>query len=155
MKHLLCLCALATLTACLPLSTYYKEGASVAQLERDKTACDVRALRQAPVATQIRVGPPRYVPRRRHCDARGNCVYRGGFFVDGETYTVDTNAELRARITRLCMADEGYRPVEIPPCPSNIADRAPQGPTTILPRLTPQSCVIRRQGQGVRIVTRR
>ena len=52
------------LCGCLPVSTYYAEGVSFAQLDRDNTRCDVAALRDAPVATQTRQHPPRYIPRQ-------------------------------------------------------------------------------------------
>lgn len=148
-----CLLALALLflSACLPVSTYYAEGVSAAQLLRDQTACDVQALRDAPVANQTRQAPARFVPHRV-CDAAGHCFNRGGYWVPGEIYTVDVNAELRGRITGLCMADRGYTPVELPACPRGVAEAAPRGPSEVLPRLNPDSCAIRTEG-GLRIVT--
>ncbi len=140
------------LGGCLPLSTYYKEGATVDRLIRDETTCDVRALRDAPVNNQTRVEPPRYVPERKYCDATGKCVVRGGYFVNGATYTVDANAKLRSRVKRLCMQDEGYRPVEIPSCPQSIVKAAPSKSTRVLPNLTPNSCVIKRQDGSILIV---
>ncbi|WP_420014010.1 hypothetical protein [Tateyamaria sp.] len=136
---------------CLPVSTYYAEGVSVAKLERDELTCDVNALRDAPVANQTRQGAPRYVARR-HCDASGACYDRGGYWVPGEIYTVDVNASLRKRIKAQCMGDLGYRPVEIPACPPAIKNAAPPGATTILPRLGPQSCAIRNEDRSVLIV---
>jgi len=144
--------ALLVLSGCLPVSTYYAEGVSLAQLERDNTRCDVQALRAAPVANQTRQGAPRYVPRRV-CDAAGNCYDRGGYWVPGEIYTVDVNAGLRTRVKALCMGDRGYRPVELPACPQAVARAAPPGPSPVLPRLNPNSCAIRTDG-GIRIVTR-
>lgn len=137
--------------ACLPLNTYYAEGVRFADLERDNTACDVIALRDAPVANVVRQGPPQYI-RRRHCDSSGNCHVSGGYWVPGDIYTVDVNAGLRARVKGQCMADRGYRPVELPACPPGVADAAPEGISTVLPRLTPQSCAIRREGGGFRVV---
>ena len=152
MRIFAALLLLTGLGACLPLTTFYKEGASVARLERDETACEVRALKDAPVANQTRVEPPRYVPRRTHCNASGQCVSRGGYFVNGATYTVDTNKDLRTRVTRLCMQDQGYRPVDIPACPHSIAKAAPAGATRILPTLTNNSCAIKRQDGSILIV---
>jgi hypothetical protein len=142
-------CALAT--GCLPVSTYYAEGVSVAQLNRDDLACDVAALRDAPVANQTRQNAPRYVPRQV-CGPGGQCYTKGGYWVPGEIYTVDANASLRQRIKGQCMADQGYRPVEIPACPAGIANAAPPRATTVLPRLGPQSCAIRNKDRSLLIV---
>ena len=143
-------CALAT--GCLPVSTYYAEGVSVAKLNRDDLACDVAALRDAPVANQTRQAAPQYVPRRI-CAPDGQCYSKGGYWVPGEVYTVDVNAGLRKRVKLQCMADRGYRPVEIPACPPGVARAAPPGATTTLPRLGPQSCAIRNPDGSIFIVT--
>ncbi|MEO0378888.1 MAG: hypothetical protein AAF252_01370 [Pseudomonadota bacterium] len=143
--------ALVFLSGCLPVSTYYAEGVSLAQFQRDETGCDVQALRDAPVANQTRQAPPRFVPRRV-CDAAGNCTNRGGYWLPGEIYTVDVNASLRARVKGLCMSDRGYTPVELPACPRGVAEAAPPGPSPVLPRLNSNSCAIRTDG-GLRIVT--
>ena len=148
----LCLAfCLLFLSGCLPVSTYYAEGVSAAQLARDDTGCDVAALRDAPVANQTRQSPPILVPQRV-CNAAGQCYNRGGYWVPGELYTVDVNAELRQRIKAQCMADRGYRPVELPACPKGVAQAAPPGPSPVLPRLNANSCAIRTDG-GLRIVT--
>jgi len=144
--------ALACLSGCLPVSTYYAEGVTAAKFLRDDTDCDVKALREAPVANQTRQSPPRYIPRR-YCDANGNCYNRGGYWVPGDIYTVDVNASLRARVKGLCMSDRGYSPVELPACPRGVAEAAPPGPSPVLPRLNSNSCAIKTEG-GLRIVTR-
>lgn len=140
------------LIGCLPVSTYYAEGVSVAKRDRDDLECDVAALRDAPVANQTRQSAPIYVPSRS-CDRRGRCYRRGGYWVPGDIYTVDVNAGLRNRIKAQCMADRGYRPVEIPACPLAVANAAPAGATTVLPRLGPQSCAIRNDDGSLLIVT--
>lgn len=149
----LCFVAIAilSLSGCLPVSTYYAEGVTAAKFTRDDTGCDVQALRDAPVANQTRQYPSRYVPRRV-CDASGNCFDRGGYWVPGEIYTVDVNAELRTRVKGQCMADRGYAPVQLPACPRGVVDAAPPGPSPVLPRLNPNSCAIRTDG-GLRVVT--
>ena len=139
------------LSGCLPVSTYYAEGVSAAKFARDDTACDVQALRDAPVANQTRQSAPRYIPRRV-CNAAGNCYTSGGYWVPGEIYTVDVNASLRARVKGLCMIDRVYSPVELPICPRGVAEAAPPGPSPVLPRLNPNSCAIKTDG-GLRIVT--
>lgn len=143
--------ALLFVPGCLPVTTFYAEGVTAARLERDRTACDVAALRAAPVANQTRQAPPRYVPRRV-CNAAGQCYDQGGYWLPGEITTVDVNASLRARVTAQCMGDLGYRAIELPACPRGVADAAPPGPSPVLPRLNPNSCAIRTDG-GLRIVT--
>ncbi|MEX0310096.1 MAG: hypothetical protein AB3N17_07580, partial [Tateyamaria sp.] len=151
MRAVFSLSLVCLLAGCLPLSTFYAEGVSFAQLDRDNTNCDVRALRDAPVANQVRQGPPRYVSRR-YCDAEGKCYTRGGFWVPGDIYTVDVNAGLRQRVKAQCMGDLGYRAVEIPACSAAVQRAAPPGQTTILPRLSENTCVIRNDNGSIQIV---
>ena len=140
--------------ACAPLNTYYKPGADVAQVSRATTACEVQALRDVPVSTQVRRTPPRYVPPRQSCDANNNCTTTGGFYVPGELVTFDPNVDLRKRVETQCMADGGFAPVSIPPCPSGVASAAPVRATTTLPALNAKSCVIRNSNGSYQIVTR-
>ena len=130
------------LAACGPMSLYYRPGATVARLNTDQTACEVAALRDAPVATQIRQNPPVYVPGPTRCDASGKCVQYPGHWVSGGFYTVDVNAGLRGRVEGLCMAQKGYEPVQIPRCSQAVIDAAPRRMTERLPALTASSCVI-------------
>ncbi|MEO0936724.1 MAG: hypothetical protein AAFY38_01065 [Pseudomonadota bacterium] len=145
---------LAALGACFPVSTYYREGVTLSSLERDETACEVRALRDVPVANQVRQDPPRYIPGARICDASGACVTRPGRYVPGPVYTVDVNADLRRRVTQQCMADRGYVPVTLPACPPGVAQAAPPGATTRLPKLRPEACAIRNSDGSFQIVNR-
>lgn len=138
-------------TGCFPVSAYYAEGVTVAKRDRDELDCDVAALRDAPVANQTRQSAPIYVPQRR-CDRHGRC-YGGGYWVPGDVYTVDVNASLRKRVKAQCMADRGYRPVEIPICPAGVANAAAPGKTTVLPPLGPKSCAIRNDDGSLLIVT--
>ncbi|MEM8577484.1 MAG: hypothetical protein AAGF60_06500 [Pseudomonadota bacterium] len=137
----------ALLPACLPVSTYYRAGAPLALVEREETACQVRALAQAPVAQIVRQGPPRYIPGIRSCNSHGVCHVSRGYYVPGPITTVDVNADLRQRVERQCMADKGFVPQSIPACPPGVASAAPARATTTLPRLTAQSCAIR-NGDG-------
>ncbi len=147
------LIALTALTACAPLTIYYKPGVAVARLQSDQTRCEVAALRDAPVATQIRQRPPIYFPGPRICDASGACYSQPGYWVDGGIYTVDLNADLRGRVTDQCMAAKGYQPVTIPLCPGAVSS-APPMQTTTLPALTANSCAIRNQDGSWHIVSR-
>lgn len=143
---------LLALAACAPLETNYKPGISVATLNRDQTRCDVSALQDVPVATQIRRLPSRFVPPEEICGADGECRTRPGYWIPGELRSYDANLSLRRRAAQQCMADNGYAPVSIPPCPGGVARAAPPGATTRLPELTPDSCVIRNSDGSVQIV---
>ncbi|MEP5731856.1 MAG: hypothetical protein ABJL67_21050 [Sulfitobacter sp.] len=144
----------ATLVACAPLETYYKPGASVSILNRDTTACEVKALRDVPSSTLTRRKPPIFIPGNRVCNAAGHCTGTRGHYVPGGFETYDPNDGLRLRVERQCMADKGYAPVSIPACPDHIAKAAPAGKTTRLPPLNDQSCVIRNKNGSFQIVTR-
>lgn len=143
------------LMACTPLNTYYKPGASVATLERDATACQVRALRKVPASTQVRRIPGEFVPPVKQCANDGTCrIVRPGYFIPPEVITFDPNDALRKRVEGQCMADKGYAPVSIPPCPEAIANATPAKATKRLPPLTANSCAIRNQDGSFQIVTR-
>jgi len=142
------------LAGCAPLSLYYRPGVSVTRMQADTTRCEVRALRQAPVATQIRQSPPSFVPARRICNGQGECWVRPGHWIEGPIYTVDANEGLRARATQLCMGEKGYDPVTLPLCPAEVRRAVPPGVTTVLPRLTRNACVIRNDDGSWQIVAR-
>ena len=133
----------AALSACAPLSIYYKPGVSVSRLNTDRTECEVAALRDAPVSNQIRQNPPVYVPGDLVCDAAGNCLRRAGYWVSGGLYTVDVNADLRGRVKDICMAQRGYQPVSIPLCSDSVKRAAAPRATVQLPELSEASCAIR------------
>lgn len=150
----LCLATFA-LSACAPLTTYYKPGVSVSRLDRDTTACKVRALRDVPSSTVTKRYPPEYIPPVRECNAAGKChVVRAGYYRPGETFTYDPNDKLRRTVEQQCMADKGYGRVSIQPCPGNVANATPARSTTRLPQLTPTSCVIRNSDGSFQIVNR-
>ncbi len=144
---------LLVLAACAPLQTNYKPGVSVVQLNRDQTRCDLSALRQVPVSTQVRRDPPEYFPPRRHCLPGGRCRVTPGYWIPGEVYSYDANLGLRRRVAQQCMADRGYAPVSIPLCSNAVARSVPRRATTRLPRLTEGSCVIRNPDGSLQIVT--
>ncbi|MEW9920798.1 hypothetical protein AB2B41_14380 [Marimonas sp. MJW-29] len=149
-----CFAALALLAACAPVETYYKPGVAVDRLNRDTTACEVKALRDVPVTTLTRPRPPIFVPGNRVCDADGNCRGHRGYYIHGGYETYDPNLGLRLRVERQCMADKGYVPVSIPVCPDTVARAVPPRATTRMPTLTERSCVIRNRDGSFQIVTR-
>lgn len=144
--------AVLPMVGCMPLDTYYKAGASVSRMERDRTTCEVRALRDAPVASQLRRGAPIFIPPERYCDSNGNCTVYGGYWEPGPLYTVDVNADLRQRVEMQCMMDRGYLEVSLPPCPAQLAKATPPARTTVFPNLTETACVIRNSDKSWQIV---
>lgn len=144
--------ALLLLAACGPMSIYYRPGVAVSRMQADTTNCQVAALRDAPVATQIRQRPPIYIPGRNICNSAGNCYLTPGYWADGGIYTVDTNQDLRNRVLDLCMAKKGYQPVTLPACPASVKNAVPAVATVKLPTLTSKSCVIRYNDDNWQIV---
>lgn len=145
------LVGILALSACEPLTIYHRTGVQVTKMQSDLLECQVDALAKAPVASQIRRGPPRYMPPYRSC-SDGHCYRYGGFFYPGEVYTVDLNATLRGQLETQCMATQGYRRVEIPNCPAGTPSAGDGPQTTTLPPLTENSCAIRGQNAAWEIV---
>jgi len=153
MKHIAHFALLGfVLSACAPLSIYHRAGVSVARMQSDQLNCEVRAVKDAPVANQIRQSPPVFVPARQVCNG-AKCTVFPGYWEQGQIYTVDVNAGLRARVEGQCMAQKGYRPVEVKLCDSKIKALVAPGQTTVLPKLTDNACAIRHQDGRWQIVT--
>jgi len=146
--------SLLLLAGCAPLSIYHRAGVSVARMQSDQTACEVRALRDAPVASQIRQSPPVFVPGRQICNGT-KCSYRPGYWQPGEVYSVDVNASLRGRVEARCMARKGYQPVELPLCSGAVRSAVISEQTRVLPRLGENACAIRHQDGSWQIVNPR
>ncbi|MEW2913510.1 hypothetical protein [Leisingera sp. JC11] len=140
---------LALAAACGPLPVYYKQGAEVSRLQSDELTCATQALKDAPVANEIRQHPPVYYPGRQVCHG-GNCYYRPGYWVDGGIYTVDVNKPLRRRLEKSCMASKGYQQIALKRCTQRSA-AAPAGPR--LAPLTEASCAQRNRDGSVIIRT--
>lgn len=155
LRHLfLALTGVIALTACAPLETYYRAGASVTDLNRDTLACEVKALKDVPQTFLLRRGPPIFVPGKKICNAEGKCKRRPGYYAPGAVERYDPNAGLRQRVEQQCMAEKGYAPVSIPPCPDAVAKAAGPRATTRLPQLSDASCVIRNSDGTFQIVDR-
>ena len=101
--------------ACGPLPVYYNAGSDQTRTNGDTLTCKVNALKDAPVANQIRQRPPVYYPGRQYCND-GGCWTSPGYWVDGGTYTVDVNLGLRSQLEQRCMGQKGYRRLELPRC---------------------------------------
>lgn len=144
---------LILLAACTPLRIYHKPGVSVTRMQNDQLDCEVAALKEAPVASQLRRSPPEYFPGRRYCNSDGKCYRRGGYWIPGEVYSVDVNSTLRKKLENRCMAQLGYTPVELPQCRSDKSSPpADTSRTETLPALTDDSCAIRNDDGSWRIV---
>lgn len=154
MKTALRMSALAfCLSACAPLSIYYREGESVSRMQTETTQCQVKALKDAPVATQIRQSPPIYYPPRTYCHGPGQCYTRPGWWEPGRVYSVDANAGLRKRVEAQCMAQKGFRPVSLPPCRQNVKSQVTAQRTTRLPALAGNSCFAKFDDGSFQIIT--
>lgn len=154
MKTVLPTCLiLFAVAACGPLSMYYREGASVTRMQTDTTECQVAALKEVPVANQVRQSPPVYWPGQTYCDGRGRCYRSPGWWEPGRVYTVDANKALRDTVEAQCMARKGYRPVSLPLCKqSQKRGVAPQR-TTTLPQLTGSACYVKFDDGSFQIIT--
>jgi hypothetical protein len=134
--------AVLTLTACAPLSIYYRPGVSVSRMQNDQINCQVSALAKAPVANQVRQRPPIYFPGQQYCTASG-CYNSPGYWVSGGYYTVDTNKILRGNVEVQCMGGKGYQPVSVPLCSPGIKSSVAPAQTRTLPTLGENACSIR------------
>ncbi len=135
--------------ACGPLPVYYKPGTETARLQTDELGCQAAALKDAPVANEIRQNPPIFYPGRKVCHS-GGCYYRPGYWVDGSIYTVDVNKPLRQRLEKSCMAAKGYQQITLKRCTQRSAS-APAGP--YLEPLTEASCAQRNRDGSISIRT--
>lgn len=143
---------IAAISACAPLTIYYREGVPVQRMQSDLLDCQVDALAKAPVASQIRRGPPRYIPGSHYCNGNGRCYSYGGYFIPGEVYSVDVNASLRRQLENQCMNGQGYQRVEVPNCPAGTVPPDGLIQTQTLPPLSEKSCAIRGDAAEWRIV---
>jgi len=148
----LCLASL-WLLGCGPAVTYHRTGASVGLMEDTLLDCRVAALQDAPVATQIRQGPPRYYPGPFYCPGGGRCYRGAGYFAPGEVYSVDTNARLRSDLTNRCMAHTGFQRIELPRCAAGttLPDLSTQ--TDNMPPIADTSCILKTPEGGQQIIS--
>ncbi len=128
----LCLLGIVAVS-CGPVVVYHKDRTSFATLEQDLLACEVQALRDAPVANEIRQAAPVFHPGRRVCRKDGSCYHTGGYWREGHIYTVDTNKGLRSRLVQSCMIQNNYAQIEAQRCPPGTV----RPPKDAIGRLTP------------------
>jgi hypothetical protein len=154
MKHsALWLITALALAGCGPLGLYYKEGVSVQSAKDSETTCKIAAAQDVPVRNVTRVIPGRHIPPRRICDAKNNCVVKGGVFLPPEFITEDANASLRKDAADICMRKKGFVFTRLPACKESVKSATAPAVTTRLPKLTPKACVIHNQGGTWQIVT--
>lgn len=144
----MCLFALG-LASCGPVPVYHKDNTSFAAFDQDLLSCQVQALRDAPVANEVRQEPPVYYPGRRICHD-GSCYRTHGYWRSGRVYTVDTNEALRNRLERSCMAQKDYALVEVQRCPPGTV-RPPKDALRRLLPPTADNCAISLKG-GPRVL---
>ncbi|WP_206188385.1 hypothetical protein [Parasedimentitalea denitrificans] len=140
-----------SVASCTPLTLYYKPGIEVSRMQTDTLSCETQALRDAPIANEVRQSPPMYYPGEQYCNGT-NCYHRAGYWLPGEIYTVDVNRSMRQRIKQNCMAQKNYQLVKLPNCTSSIASAAGTARTTRLPELSENSCVIKNKDGSFQIV---
>ena len=141
------------LAACGPIATFYQAGAPVALMEDTLLDCRVAALQDAPVSTQVRQGPPRYIPGPYYCHRDGRCYRSGGYFAPGEVYTIDTNEGLRTDLTTRCMARAGFDRVELPRCPAGTSAPDLSSDAGTMPALAADSCIRKSSGGSTQIIS--
>lgn len=135
------------------LTTFYKPGVAVSRMQNDQTTCEVQALKDAPVANEVRQRAPVFYPGRQVCNSSGQCWTNPGYWVPGGFYTVDVNTDLRNRVVDMCMAGKGYEPVTIPACAPQVKSAVAPRQTTALPTLGPTTCVIKYPDKSWQIVS--
>lgn len=137
--------------SCTPLTLYYKPGVEVSRMQTDTLGCETQALRDAPVANEIRQSPPEFYRGERICNAAG-CYYGPGYWIPGHIYTVDVNRSLRVRLKQNCMAEKDYQLVKLPNCSLAIEKAAGTGQTTQLPQISENFCAIKNKDGSFQIV---
>ncbi len=143
-------CLLAA--ACAPLQLYYKEGETVARMDRDETGCEVTALRQVPADIRTRYIPPQY-QHYKVCHGAGYCHWQRRMISPGRYESYDANLPLRTSVTEQCMADKGYVRTSIKRCDAATIEATALHATTVLPPISENSCAIRLKSGRWQIVT--
>jgi len=116
------------LVGCAPATETYhwKDGASLALLDRDQFACRVSGASSIPVDTRLGQTPIMQTPIQTICQpatqagAPPRCTTTGGEIYGGDVYSYDANAPLRSSYIARCMAQKGYQVAEVATCPANV-----------------------------------
>jgi len=126
-----------------PLRAFpYKAGVGWAQIDRDKTDCEIEAAQRVPQNIVVQTSPTWSTPTQTSCNQIGTqtfCNTTGGQTYGGQTTSSDANAGLRARAYAQCMGRKNYRFVDIPACPAGT-DLSSQNNETVLRPLSRRTC---------------
>ncbi|WP_375690844.1 hypothetical protein [Pseudooceanicola sp. LIPI14-2-Ac024] len=131
---------------------YYQAGTTTDAARRDEVECGRIALQQAPVEREAEFIPGDIFPGPIICDKNNNCRRGPPTVTPDRLVTRDVNEDLRALITRQCMADRGYQKLALPICSDAVASSVAPQITTTMPDLTNNACVIRRGAGNFQIV---
>jgi len=126
-----------------PLRAYpYKAGVGFAEINRDKTNCEIEAAQRVPQNISVQTSPAYTTPTQTYCNQIGTqtlCNTTGGQTYGGQTTSSDANAGLRTRAYAQCMGAKNYRFVDIPACPAGT-DLSSQHNETVLRSLSRTTC---------------
>ena len=124
---------------------WYKANTPPSRSLHSATDCEIHGVQSVPASNHVRTTSTFQTPTHVRCNPVTNsCTASGGDTIGGQTYTVDVNADLRAKVVRQCMAKRGWQLVTLPTCgvPQHTAYneapdkyRAPKG-------ITAESCAI-------------
>jgi len=105
------LLALLSLAGCAQY--WAKPGASADEFRMTETGCQIAALQHVPqILETILVAPGYSSPVFWNCVAPGRCFPSGGHWTPPIFSTVDRNAPLRRRAVEVCLAGQGWQPVD-------------------------------------------
>jgi hypothetical protein len=112
MHKILCVCAVLLTASCV--TKWSKPGATEAEFEGTKSACDGRSYSQFPPAPQQIMIMAGYVtPMQTQCYGSGyyvNCNTTGGQYIPPSYMTVDNNQRPRDAAVRSCFFEQGWTP---------------------------------------------
>lgn len=126
-----------------PLAGFpYKAGVGWAEIENDKTTCEIEAAQRVPQHLRAHTTASYTTPVQTTCNRIGTqtfCNSTGGQTYGGGTTYSDANQGLRLRAYGQCMARNGYRFINIPACPAG-SDLSAQNHEKVLRPLSRRTC---------------
>src|ERR1700712_5340608 len=116
MRKTLCICAALLTASCV--TKWSKPGATEAEFEATKSACNGRSYSQFPPAPQQAMIMAGYMtPMQTQCYGRDyygyggvNCYITGGQYIPPSYMTVDSNQGPRDAAVRNCLFEQGWTP---------------------------------------------
>ncbi len=121
MKRVFFVGVVALVSGCVsgPIAYVHKTGSTVSERQAALDQCRIHAIRLVPQASRSVYTPGFHTPGTTQCNAIGstvNCKTYGGVNIPGRIDTVDDNEGLRQRAVNSCLADRGFKVVEMPVC---------------------------------------